>query len=105
LTWRRSQVQALVALGLLVYVEPMKSAGHEWLFPTLRPDTPGELAGAFGKWLGRYMRHLGTKTSRETLYSPRHNMKDFLVAVEVPSKILRPALGHTASRSVICDSR
>lgn len=94
----------LIELGLLRYVEWVKSQGHAMLFPTLRTDAHGKLSGAHGKFFGRYKKSLGITSPQKVLYSFRHNMKDFLEAANVPSKYLQRILGHTTGDGAVTDS-
>ncbi len=42
--------QALVDAGLLTYVESLKAAGHDRLFPELRPDSVGKVSPRVSEW-------------------------------------------------------
>jgi integrase len=93
----------LIDLGLLHYVERLRSQGATVFFPTLRKDFHGKLSGAFSKFFGRYKRSLGLNDGRKVLYSFRHCMKDFLEAAEVPTKYLQRLLGHTTGDGAVTD--
>jgi hypothetical protein len=96
--------QALLDLGLMRYVDQLKQAGQQRLFPELRPDTHGKLSGAHGKFFGRWLRKvLGIADPRKTLYSLRHNYKDVLQAARVPGKISRRLMGHASGDGAIHD--
>ncbi|NYE62459.1 integrase [Duganella sp. 1224] len=93
----------LIELGLLRYVEYLRTEGETMLFPGLKKDWHGKLSGSFSKFFGRYIRALGLKESRKVLYSFRHTMKDLLEAAEIPSKYLRRLMGHTTGDGAITD--
>ncbi|MFG6459376.1 DUF6538 domain-containing protein [Roseateles sp. BYS96W] len=93
----------LVDLGLLRYVDWLRSKGETVFFPTLRKDFHGKLSGSFSKFFGRYKRKLGIDDSRKVLYSLRHCMKDLLEAADVPTKYLQRALGHTTGDGTVTD--
>lgn len=95
--------QQLLDLGLLRYVEWVRQQHATALFPTLRQDYHQKLSGAFSKWFGRYKTELGFASQNKVLYSLRHNMKDFLEAVEVPTKYLKRILGHASGDGSITD--
>ena len=93
----------LIELGLLQYVEWLRSSGSTVFFPTLRKDWHGKLSGSFGKFFGRYLRSLGINDRRKVLYSLRHNMKDTLEAAGFPPKYLKRFLGHTSGDGAVTD--
>ena len=93
----------LIELGLLQYVEWLRSSGSTVFFPTLRKDWHGKLSGSFGKFFGRYLRTLGIRDRRKVLYSLRHNMKDTLEAAGFPPKYLKRFLGHTSGDGPVTD--
>jgi integrase len=95
--------QELIDLGLLRYIETVRSTGATVLFPTLTKDWHGKLSGAFSKFFGRYKRHVGIEDDRKVLYSFRHTMKDFLEEAKVPTKYLQRMLGHTTGDGAITD--
>jgi integrase len=94
----------LIDLGLLRYVEWIKSQGKLALFPTLSADWHGKLSGAFSKFFGRYKREvLGIESPKKVLYSLRHNMKDFMTRARIPSKYLQRILGHATGDGEVTD--
>lgn len=95
--------QELLDLGLLRYVEWVRSRGAIVFFPTLKKDFHGKLSGSFSKFFGRYKRKLGISDNRKVLYSFRHCMKDLLEAAGVPSKYLQRLLGHTTGDGRVTD--
>ena len=95
--------QQLIDLGLLRYVEWVRTRGDTVMFPTLRKDTHGKLSGAFSKFFGRHLRAIGITDKRKVLYSLRHNMKDLLEAASVPTKYLKRLLGHTTGDGTVTD--
>jgi len=93
----------LIDLGLLRYVDWLRTAGESMFFPTLKKDWHEKLSGSFSKFFGRYVRVLGIDDSRKVLYSFRHTMKDMLEAAGVPSKYLQRVMGHTTGDGRITD--
>lgn len=74
---RRVPVAAeLIALGLLRYMEHVRTGGHRKLFPGLKRDAHGKLSGPHGKFFGRLLGKLGIVDADKTLYSLRHGFKD-----------------------------
>lgn len=95
--------EELVALGLLRYIEWLRTKGATALFPNLQRDSHDKLSGSFSKWFGRYKQDLGFTSKKKVLYSLRHNMKDFLEAAAVPTKYLKRTLGHASGDGSITD--
>ncbi|MBW8077186.1 MAG: hypothetical protein GJU76_03720 [Gallionella sp.] len=93
----------LIELGLLRYVEWVRSRGSSVFFPTLRKDWHGKLSGSLGKFFGRYLRALGIDDRRKVLYSLRHNMKDLLEAAGMRSKYVKRFLGHASGDGPVTD--
>ena len=93
----------LLELGLLRYVEWVRSRGSTVFFPTLRKDWHGKLSGAFGKFFGRYLRDLEINDRRKVLYSFRHNMKDLLESAGMRSKYVKRFLGHASGDGAVTD--
>lgn len=93
----------LIELGLLRYMDWLRSRGETMLFPTLKKDFHGKLSGAFSKFFGRFKRSIGIKDDRKVLYSFRHSMKDLLEAARCPSKYLQRLLGHTTGDGAVTD--
>ncbi len=93
----------LIDLGLLRYVEWLRTRKATVFFPTLKKDFHGKLSGSFSKFFGRYKRSLGITDRRKVLYSFRHCMKDMLEAAGVPSKDLQRLLGHTTGDGNVTD--
>lgn len=95
--------QQLVDLGLLRYVEAMRTRGEKVLFPSLRHDCQGKLFGAGIKFFARYIRAVGVSDSRVVLYSLRHTAKDLFEAAAMPSKYLKRLLGHASGDGAVTD--
>jgi integrase len=93
----------LISLGLLDYVEYIRSQRHEMLFPSLKRDFHEKYSGAFGKWFGRYKVELGFKGPKKTLYSLRHTMKDLMETAKIPSKYLKRIMGHASGDGIVTD--
>lgn len=69
----------LVALGLLDYIEEMRSLGHTRLFPFAVRNQRGQMMADFSREFGRYLERIGLKEGRGlSLYSFRHGAFDAL---------------------------
>ncbi len=95
--------QQLLDLGLLRYVESLRTQGATVFFPTLKKDFHEKLSGSFSKFFGRYKRAIGINDPRKVLYSFRHCMKDMLEAAGAPTKYLQRLLGHTTGDGAVTD--
>lgn len=87
----------LIILGLLRYVESMKTRGESRLFPalTLAPTTSHEAS----KWFGRFRRRAGVTAKQETVFhSFRHGFITFLMDHEagISEHQIAPIVGHEA---------
>ena len=66
----------LVKLGFLALVQRQREAGHERLFPELRPNRHGAHTAVWTKWWGTHAREVcGIRDSRKTFHSFRHLWK------------------------------
>ena len=67
----------LMALGFVDYRRKMKAAGHTRLFPEVERSANGQIASAFGKKFNdTFLKRLGLKEPRLSLYSLRHGFAD-----------------------------
>jgi integrase len=85
----------LVKLGFLAFVQRQREAGHERLFPELRPNRHGALTAVWTKWWGHHAREVcGVNDPRKTYHSFRHLWKR--TARTVMTEEFHDALtGHT----------
>jgi integrase len=94
----------LIELGLLHYVDWVKSQGGVSFFPSLSHDWHDKLSGAFSKFFGRYKKQiLRIDNPKKVLYSFRHTMKDAMTRARVDSKYLKRILGHASGEGSITD--
>ena len=67
----------LIELGLLELWQTRKEEnGYGRLFPLAFQSNDGTYSSIFSKWFGRYIKHIGIKTTRTSFHSFRHNIKD-----------------------------
>ncbi len=87
--------QTLIDLGFLSYVQGMKEAGRQRLFPDLRPDRFGTVTGNWSKWFGSYLRETcGVKDRRLVFHSFRHSFKHYARECGVPKATNDAITGH-----------
>ncbi|MDP2882482.1 MAG: site-specific integrase, partial [Azonexus sp.] len=90
----------LVRLGLIVYVEALKKAGHKRLFPELKHDDVKGYGKPAGSWFNeRYLgKTLGMKRDgRKTFHSFRHTFLTALGHLENPEigeRVIAEIAGH-----------
>jgi len=94
----------LVELGIIKYVEALKLAGHNRLFPELKHDLIKGYGKAAGRWFNE--RYLGNKlgierNGRKTFHSLRHNYATALGSGDVPTAIKSQLLGHSRGSSMV----
>lgn len=86
------------ALGFLGYVETMRKAGTERLFPALRKGSKGQWTESWGKWYGKYLRRVVQITdTRITFHSFRHTFKDACREAGIDGEVQDAILGHAGS--------
>ena len=83
----------LIELGLLRYVEEIKTAGAARIFPELEP-TRGKLGHAPSKWFGRYKTRLGITDAKKTFHSFRHTFIDELRDAGIQDSLIKRMVGH-----------
>lgn len=94
----------LIRLGFIRYIEFVRQGGNFMLFPELKKDWHGKFCGAFGKFFGRFKKDmLGISNPKKVLYSLRHTFKDFMVAVNLETKMIHRIMGHASGDGVITD--
>lgn len=85
----------LIELGFLNYVEAIRKAGHESLWPFLRTDSdtanPSEI---LGKWFNRFIHEKLGMPSTVVFHSFRHNFKDMCRDALIPRDIHQALTGH-----------
>ena len=92
----------LKKLGLLVFVERQRAAGHKVLFPKLKVDRRGYYSDGYQKWFARLLKKANAKAPRTTFHSTRHNFRDQLREIEAPREVTL-ALGGWAGNGGTAD--
>lgn len=89
----------LVRLGLLEYVQAIREAGHESLWPILRidPERPGL---TLSNWFGEYRRSVGLTERYPDFHSFRHSVRTRMARAKVPEKVQDSITGHETQGSV-----
>lgn len=94
----------LIELGLLRFLDSVRTEGHMSLFPNLAHDWHQKLSGSFSKFFGRFKTQiLGIDNPKKVLYSFRHTMKDAMTSANVSSKYLQRILGHASGEGSVTD--
>ena len=85
----------LIELGFLDYVDAIRKASHESLWPFLRTESdtanPSETQG---KWFNRYIHEKLGMPSTVVFHSFRHNFKDMCRDALIPRDIHQALTGH-----------
>lgn len=93
----------LIELGFLDYVDAVKAAGHESLWPLLRSASekahPSEV---LGKWFNRFLRETLALPRSKVFHSFRHTFKDFCRNALISRDLHDALTGH--ARSGVSDS-
>lgn len=84
----------VLALGFGRYVDALRVAGSELLFPDLRPNAFGKLTKEASRRLNRYINAVVSADERLVFHSLRHRFKDEGRAAEVQERILDQLCGH-----------
>ena len=88
----------LLRIGFGRYVDGLRTAGGEWLFPALTVDRFGKRSGNWSKWWGRYLRHAqGCGIADRTLvfHAFRHTFKTLCRAARIPEDVHDALTGHS----------
>ena len=90
--------QTLLDLEFLEYVETLRRAKDERLFPGLKQNRSGRWTPAWSKWWGRYARRKANIVDpRKVLHSFRHTFKDACRACHIPEEVHDALTGHSGS--------
>ena len=90
--------QTLLDLAFLEYVETLRGAKDERLFPGLKPNKYGRWTPAWSKWWGRYARRKASIVDpRKVFHSFRHTFKDACRACHIPEEVHDALTGHSGS--------
>lgn len=88
----------LVKLGLLDYVEMLRSKGHRMLFPTLTRHPKNGYSHAVSKWFSDYKKDLGFGP-KKVFHSFRHTVSDhFKQTLQTPA-VADAIMGHAPQGS------
>lgn len=82
----------LIEIGLLDYVNKIKTQGHKRLFPDLPQSASGSYSDNFSKWFTRFLNSLNIKDNGACFHSFRHSFRDALREAQIPRE-LGAALG------------
>lgn len=83
----------LVRLGLLQYVDELRSANETRLFPELKLQRDG-YGQTVSKWFQRYRRQCGIRDDGKVFHSFRHTVIDRLKQADVPKEKIAALVGH-----------
>ena len=76
----------VINMGFLKYVEQMKNANEERLFPELTRGRTGYYSDPFSKWFGRFLNSLEAKTKFTSFHSFRHCFRDAMREADIPQE-------------------
>ena len=85
----------LLKFGFVEYLDGLKDAPEEYIFPNLKPDINGYRGGNFSKWFGRYRRAVGITDTRKVFHSFRHCFVDACRECSVPRELRDVIVGHS----------
>jgi integrase len=86
-------------LGFLDFVGDLTERPNDLLFGDCRPVGKERKYGeVVGKWFGRYLRHIGIKTSGLTFHSLRHDFASEMHAAGVEAFLIDYLMGHSTRR-------
>lgn len=88
----------LVELGFLAYVQKVREAGHERVFPELTCHKKHGYSAAPSKWFTRIREQLGFRgdDAKKDFHSFRHTLADHLKQKGVAESLVGGILGHQA---------
>jgi integrase len=85
----------LIDLGLLDYVEEIKSSGETKLFPNLRRGKITNYGSQISQWFGRYLENLGIRKKGKNFHSFRHTVVNHLTSKQVYEPFIKELIGHS----------
>lgn len=89
----------VLRLGFLQYVEWVRAQASPQLFPDIRPDNKGTLAGNFSKWFNGYLRKVAIKRRGLDWISFRHTFKTACRSLNMKQDVADYLEGHAAGRA------
>jgi len=85
----------LVRLGFLQYVDAVRDAGYESLWPEMKSSSPKTKdSEVLGKWFNNYLRKTLKLPPSVVFHSFRHTFKDFCRDALIPREIHHAISGH-----------
>ena len=89
----------LLRLGLLEYVQAIRNAGHDKLWPILRvdPERPGL---TLSNWFGEYRRSIGLTERYPDFHSFRHLARTRMARSKISEKVMDSITGHETQGSI-----
>lgn len=88
----------LEALGLIEYVELLRSKGHSKLFPTLNRHSKNGYSHVVSKWFSAYKKSLGFGP-KKVFHSFRHTVSDHFKQTGQPPAVADAIMGHATQGS------
>jgi integrase len=85
--------EELIRCGLLEFVDRMRRAGHDRLFPELQLDRRGYYSDRYQKWFGRYLDEAGARAPKTSFHSFRHAFTDALRRAGATGEVIDGLLG------------
>ncbi|MGH1398022.1 MAG: DUF6538 domain-containing protein [Alphaproteobacteria bacterium] len=87
----------LEGIGLLDYVDDMRSKGHVRLWPDLTQNSRGYYSDAFSKWFARFLKNSNTKKPKTSFHSFRHNFRTEMANKAFPHDMIVKLGGWSAN--------
>ena len=92
----------IIHAGFLDYVEEVRVAGHERVFPDLKKGARGAYSQKFSQWFSRFRKSLGITDGNVGFHSFRHcaaqAMRDAGVEMEMRNAVLGHSQGAMGAR-------
>lgn len=85
----------LVKAGFLDYVEEVRVAGHERVFPDLKKGARGAYSQKFSTWFSRFRKSLGIADGNVGFHSFRHSAAQAMREAGVELEMRNAVLGHS----------
>jgi integrase len=89
----------VLSRGFMDYVEHVRASGSHALFPDIRPDCKGNLAGNYSKWFNLYLARVGIKRRGLDWISFRHTLKTLMREARIEQEVRDYLEGHTSERA------
>ena len=89
----------LIKLGLLDYVDAIRTAGHSTLWPHLKSNsTTVSKSEVLGKWFNRFIRDVLKMPATVVFHSFRHTFKDLCRDALIPRDLHHELTGHASDK-------